>query len=286
MNDGGDPSGVSEARGHTVRPDLAVAVTAMNSMRTMPRLLAGVEGLASRVVVVDSGSGDGTVEACRAAGAEVIHRPFTGYAAQKQFALDQCRGHAWVLLLDSDESLEPDLARAIREAVIRDDRAIAGYEVNRKVYFMGGWLDHMYQPDHLLRLVRGGAGRMTDQAVHERLVVDGRVARLDGTLRHDSWADVDDMAQRGIRYARLAGDAGMRGGGARHLLVNPWATLFKQYVIKGGFRDGWRGLLCAAMSANATLVKHAYILAARHRNGGGSGNRRPAENRTDRGAQR
>jgi glycosyltransferase involved in cell wall biosynthesis len=252
---------------------LTVAMTAFNSVRTIGRAIDSVAGLADRIVVVDSGSTDGTVEACRERGAEVISRAWPGYVEQNQFALDQCRTSAWILLLDSDESLEPDLRRSVRQAVTESDPGVDGWTINRKVWFLGGWLHHTYQPDRVLRLVRGDRARVVaatgagegPSGVHERLEVPGRVGRLVGVCRHDSWADLNDLAARQIDYARAAAEQAGGGGTPLHLLVNPVASMFKQLVIKRGALDGARGLIAAGLTFNATMLKHAFIAARRLR---------------------
>lgn len=245
-------------------PDLGVAITAMNSARTIGCVLDSVADVARRVVVVDSGSIDGTVECCRERGAEVIHRPWTGYVTQKQFAIDQCAEHRWVLLLDSDESVEPALGESIRRVLRDDDPQFDGWEVNRKVWFLGGWLHHVYQPEWRLRLVRGGTAHVAGTDPHDFLTVPGRIGRLAGDLRHDSWSGIADCAARQIRHARTSATAGARGGGALRLLCSPPAALLKQLFIKRGILDGWRGIIAASMAAHASLLKHAFLTAQRH----------------------
>ncbi len=244
-------------------PGLAVAITAKDSHRTITRTLDSVKPIAKRIVVVDSGSSDGTVEVCRSLGAEVIHQEWQGHVRQKQYAIDCCREHAWVLLLDSDESLDPDLSESIRRTVETDDPSCDGWFVNRKVFFLGGWLHHTYQPEWRLRLVRGGRATVAGVSPHDRLEVPGRTGRLRGDLRHDSWAGVGDLARRSIAYAELAADSAKRGGSMFHLLVNPYAAAFKQLVLRGGLLDGRRGLIVAALTFNFTLLKHACIAANR-----------------------
>lgn len=247
----------------TPSSDLAVAMTACNSMRTIERAVRSVQGLAKRIVVVDSGSTDGTVEMCRSLGAEVIHQEWLGHVAQRQFSIDQCRDHEWILALDSDESLEPPLRESIRQVVETNDPSYDGWLLNRKVWFLGGWLHHTYQPEWRLRLFRSNRGRAMGENPHERIEVPGKVGKLKGDLRHDSWADLSDLAQRQIVYARQAAEERNSGGSALHLLINPPAAMFKQLILKRGFLDGWRGLIAAGMTANAAMLKHAY-LAAKH----------------------
>lgn len=274
------------------RHDLCVAVCAFNSMRTMPRLIESVRDWAGRVLVVDSGSSDGTVDYCVRHGCDVIHRPWEGMLVQRAFCLERARASAWILLLDSDESVEPDLRGAI-EAMLARDRAGAGagadagagavrrapaegvvpfdaFEINRKVHFEGGWLHHTFQPEYRVRLVRGGRGRVegsgpTGKGIHDRIEVPGRVGRLEGTLRHDSWHDLEDFWTRSIRYSRDAANTGERGGGALDILIRPSLAFVKQYVLRRGFLDGRRGFMMAAMLAAGNSMKQITIAMSRWR---------------------
>jgi glycosyltransferase involved in cell wall biosynthesis len=249
--------------------DLAVAMCTQDSMRTLDRSLRSVHGLATRLVIVDSGSRDGTIELCRSHGAEIIHRAWAGFIAHRQFALDLCRDHAWVLLLDSDESLEPPLRDSILAAIRRGGDTPRGYALNRKLWFLDGWVHHVFQPEWRLRLVRGGVARIVGREPHDAVVVDGPVERLAGDLRHDSWADAHDMLARALAYARQAADAGASGGSAWKVLTSGPAALFKQLIVKGGVRDGRRGLIAAVGAAVGATQKH-LLLAARRRQRDGS----------------
>jgi glycosyltransferase involved in cell wall biosynthesis len=254
-------------------PDLAAAICTCDNIRTIGLTLASLRGLVRRIVVVDSGSADGTVELCEAHNAQIIHRRWDGPVDQKQFAIDQCRDHRWVLLLDSDEALEPELAQGIRLAVLRDDPAFDGWELNRKVWFMDGWLNHVFQPEWRLRLVRGGAGAVKGigpqgRGGHDRIEVPGRVGRLQGHCRHDSWIDLRDMCLRYISLAERAAEHSDSGGKASDILLRPVAAVFKQLVMKRGILDGRRGLIAAGGVGLGVLMKHLFIASRRARSVG------------------
>ncbi len=244
--------------------DLCVAITTFDSMRTIQRTLDSVAPIASRIVVVDSGSTDGTDDLCRSAGAEVIHHHWDGPTKQKQFAIDQCATHRWVLLLDSDESLEPQLQSSISRVVADDDPRYRGWRMNRKVWFLGNWLHHAFQPEWRLRLVRGGTGRVVGigpggRGGHDRIEIEGRVGRLVGDCRHDSWADLREMCLRNLNLAERAAEHNPGGGTLLHLLISPAAAFFKQLVIKRAFLDGWRGVIASGGTASQALLKHLFI---------------------------
>lgn len=238
--------------------DLAVACTAMNSMRTIERTLRSVQGLASRVVVVDSGSTDGTIAACEALGAVVVPQPWLGYAAQKQRAVDLAGSAAWILLLDSDEILTPELRDEIRAFVAKDDPSIAGAWLKRRHWYKGGWIRADF-PDWQLRLFRRGRGRMSDRVVHETVRVEGPTVRLRNVLRHESWMDLDDAMTRTLRYAKLSAQVpGKRTSLARIAFNGPWAFL-RNYLLRGAFLDGRRGFEISFVLAAGTTMKHLHI---------------------------
>jgi glycosyltransferase involved in cell wall biosynthesis len=241
--------------------DLAVAITAHNSERTIRRVIESVGELARRVVVVDSGSTDRTPDICRELGAEVIHESWRGHVEQKQFAIDHCQTHQWILLLDSDESLEPELVESMRNGLNENDPNIDGWWLNRKVWMLGGWLHYTYQPEWRLRLFRGGKGVVRGVNPHDYIHVEGRTARLRGDVRHDAWADLRDMATRHIRYAEIACDHARSGGTPFHILVSPPAALLKQLVLKRGIMDGWRGVIAAGMASSSVMLKHSFMAA-------------------------
>ena len=145
-----------------------------------------IRGLAAEVVALDSGSTDGTIPLLRSHGVTIVDQPWLGFVRQKRAALDRC-SQPWALHLDSDESLEPRLRESIERALSHDDPAVVGYEVNRKVWYAGRFLEHAWQPEWRLRLVRRGAARWAGEDPHDSMEIiarGGRVGRLAGDLRH------------------------------------------------------------------------------------------------------
>lgn len=246
-------------------PDLCAVICTYNSMRTLPRVLTSLRGVADRVVLIDSGSSDGTVEHAETAGAEVLRRDWQGMLVQRRRCLEAASDARWILLLDSDESLEPSLQRGIRERLERDDPEIDAYEVRRKVHFEGAWMHHTFQPEFRVRLVRGGRATVVGSGpaqggIHDQLVVPGRIGRIDGVLRHASWRDLPDFWERSIRYARDAARTGERGGRPMDAMLRPPLAFLKQYVLRSGWRDGRRGFMLAFMLAIGNAMKQAELL--------------------------
>lgn len=267
------PSSHRPRRRESPRTRLAIAICTKNNIRTIRRTLESVRDLADRIVIVDSGSTDGTTEIGRALGAEIHHREWNGPVAQKQYAMDLCADADWVLLLDSDESPEPDLRESIR-AVLReadDDDDPAGpiaYEINRRVWFLGGWLKHAFQPEWRTRLVRGGHARLEGVGEnglggHDRIEVDGRVDRLDGVCRHDSWTDLREMFTRYAALAERAAAYDPRGGRVIDILFRPVVAIVKQLFVRRAILDGRRGLIASFGCGAGVLMKHLCIMERR-----------------------
>lgn len=250
-------------------PPLSVSIVCRNNVATLPGVLDAVAPLVAadpnaEIVALDSGSTDGTIELLESRRVRVLREPWRGFVKTKQQALDACV-NPWILCLDSDEPPQPDLVHSIRGVLAKDDPSVQGYRVNRKAFFAGRYLDHCWQPERRLRLVRRGAARWTGIDPHDRLeMIDpaARVRDLAGVLRHDSFRSMSEHLERQLRYARLTAEglylAGERGG-AMQVCVMPAAAFLKQMVFKSAWRDGWRGVVAAASTAAATLMKHVLL---------------------------
>lgn len=246
---------------------LSVAVICRDNERTIGRTLNSVRDLARQIVVVDSGSTDGTLNLARSAGAEIVEQEWLGFGAQKNVAAKHCR-EPWILFLDSDESVEPNLAAAMREALKHDDPAIGGYEMNRAIVFAGRMLQHAWRPEWRLRLVRNGWAAWSDDRVHESLDfidahADARIERLRGDLRHDAIPSITAHLAKQLEYAELGATdyiAKGRTGRVSSLVTSPIGAWAKQILRRQAWRDGWRGWSAASISACATLMKHLVLL--------------------------
>jgi len=227
------------------------------------RLRACLEAVvwADEIVVVDAESEDKTVAIAQEFTDRVVVRPWPGYAAQKNTALDLATGD-WVLSLDADEVVSPEL-RAEIARVLASDGPADGYAVPRRNIFCGRWVRHggLY-PDRQLRLFRRGRGRFEGRAVHESVRVDGRVEPVAGHLEHRSYRDVSDFLVRADRYSTLAAEEAVAQGqraGVSALVLRPFGRFLAMYVVQGGFLDGWRGFLLATLYAYYVLIRSAKI---------------------------
>ena len=244
------------------RATLSVVVVTLNEEERIRECLDAV-AWADEVIVVDAESQDKTAAIAREATDHVIVRPWPGFAAQKNFGLDQATGD-WVLSLDADEIVSPALREEIAGILAGGGAAVAGYAVPRRNVFWGRWVRHggLY-PDWQVRLFRRGRGRFADLAVHEAIRVDGAVARLRGHLEHRSYRDVGDFLARADRYTSLAADewvaAGRPSRPLRDMVARPIGRFLGMYVARGGFLDGWRGFLLATLYAYYVLMRSAKI---------------------------
>jgi glycosyltransferase involved in cell wall biosynthesis len=241
-------------------PRLSVVVVTKNEEDRLRACLESV-AWADEIVVVDAESDDKTVGVAREFTDHVVVRPWPGYAAQKNAALDLATGR-WALSLDADEIVSSELAADIGRVLAADGPA-DGYAVPRRNMFWGQWVRHggLY-PDWQVRLFRRTCGRFGARAVHESVTVDGRVDRLSGHLEHRSYRDVSDFVARADRYATLAADEAVRAGRRARvadLVVRPLGRFFGMYVARGGFLDGWRGFLLASLYAYYVLIRSAKI---------------------------
>jgi glycosyltransferase involved in cell wall biosynthesis len=238
--------------------EISTVVITKNEERNLPRCLASVRSFSQEVVVVDSGSTDGTIEVATRAGARVIPQEWLGYGPQKQFALEQARS-PWVLSIDADEEVSPELAAELG----RLDFSADGYFVARRVWYLGRWIRHgTWNPDWVLRLFRRDRARFTPERVHERVELTGRVARLRWPLYHYSYRDIaHHLAKINEMTSLSAAQMAERGrrAGAIKLVLSPGWEFFRCYVLRRGFLDGDAGLAVAKLHAYYHFLKYAKL---------------------------
>jgi glycosyltransferase involved in cell wall biosynthesis len=239
---------------------LTVAVIALDAERQIAQLLASVR-FADEVVVVDSGSGDRTVAVAEAQGARVIQRDWMGFGRQKQFAVASARNE-WVLCLDADERVTPELERSIRVAL--GGGRFKAWRMARRNRFLGRWLSHGEgYPDWSLRLFHRGHASWSSDDVHETVLTTEQVGRLEGDLLHESADDVAAYLAKQNRYTSLQAQALFRQGlraGYAHLFLSPVVRFLKFYVLKGGFLDGGPGFAHVVIGCNNTFQKYLKLI--------------------------
>jgi glycosyltransferase involved in cell wall biosynthesis len=254
---------------------LSVIILTLNEEVNLPLALASLRGLDAEIFVVDSGSIDHTVPIARAACCHVVEHPFENYAVQRNWAFDHLPIRTpWILCLDADERLTPELMDEIKATLAQPDSHYAGYMLRKRTIFMGRWLRHGGQyPAYHLRLFRSGQGRCEARLYDQHFVVDGRVGRLSNDYvdvitsdlatfiaRHNRWAELEaaEILARRTGAARvgpavaplLTGTAIERRRFLRTrvyqrfpLFLRPFLFWFYGYVLRLGFLDGIEGLI-------------------------------------------
>ena len=231
------------------RATLSVAIITLNEEANLPRTLASV-AWADEIVIVDSGSTDTTRAIAESHGARFVTESWRGFAAQKNHALSLCTSD-WVLSLDADEAVSPELAASIQK-VLAVPSAHTAYTLRRRNLFLGRWIRHGgYYPDAKLRLFPRGQAEFRETPVHETVAFAGNVQSLDGDLLHNAYPTLASYLDHMQRYSTLGAQiAARRGQTGRGLfsflngvLVNPFATFVYNYVLRAGFLDGREGLL-------------------------------------------
>ena len=241
-------------------PKLSVIVITKNEASNIRRALESV-AWADEVIVVDSGSTDGTVDIARAKGAAVSTRAWTGYVDQKNHAA-ALASNDWVFSLDADERITPALASEVR-AVLEAEPRHRGHRVPRVTFHLGRWVRTTdFYPDYQTRLYDRRAARWQGKYVHESVRVDGELGQLQNELQHYSYRNLSDHLERINQYTTLAArqmhEAGRRAG-PLDLLLHPPAAFLRNYVLRRGFLDGTAGLTLSLVNSYTVLLKFAKL---------------------------
>ena len=241
-------------------PKLSVTVITRDEAANLAAALDSV-AWADEIVVVDSESTDATLEIARRYTSRVLVRPWPGYVAQKNRAAAEA-AHDWILSIDADERVSPELARDIR-ALLQHEPPAAGYRLPRVTFHLGRWIRTTdWYPDYQLRLYDRRRGGWTGKHVHESVKVDGPVVDLTHDLQHLAYRNLAHHLQTIDRYSTLAAaemrEAG-RTAGWLDLALHPPAAFLRNYVLRGGFRDGVPGLIISLMNAGYVAVKFAKL---------------------------
>jgi hypothetical protein len=244
------------------RLPLSLVVITRDAARELPSCVASAH-FAAETLVVDSGSTDGTVAIAQDSGARVLHRPFDGFGAQKRFAVSQAT-HDWVLCLDADERVSPELAAAIAAAFANGQPRAAAFSLSRRNRFLGRWLAHGEgYPDWIVRLFDRRAARWSDDPVHEKVVTAEPATKLAGDLLHDSAETLARYLEKQNRYTTLQAERLRSEGkhaGALNLVLSPLARFFKFYFLRLGFLDGVPGLVHVAIGCMNSFSKYAKLI--------------------------
>lgn len=241
---------------------LSAVIITLNEEINIGRCIRSLLPVADEVVVVDSGSTDQTVALATALGARVIVHPFEGHIQQKNIALKHA-AHPLILSLDADESLSPTLAESI--AGVKHHPTADAYTMNRLTNYCGQWIRHSgWYPDRKLRLIRKGQASWGGVNPHDALlsVPGATIAHLSGDLHHYSYYTVSQHITQSVNYATIMARALISQGekpSVLKVLFSPAVKFLRNYIVRGGFRDGYYGFVICRITAQATFWKYMLM---------------------------
>jgi glycosyltransferase involved in cell wall biosynthesis len=246
---------------------LSVIVITKNEARVIARCLESV-AWADEIIVLDAASTDSTPDIARQLNAKVTtSADWPGYGAQKNRALDLATGY-WVLSLDADEWITPELRTEIESAIAASGNNVA-FKIPRLSSYCGRFMRHSgWWPDHVTRLFKRGAARFSDDLVHERLIVDGVTGFLRESLMHEAIVDLDDALHKMNAYSTAGAFMQMERGKKASLtsavLHGAW-TFIRTYVLRGGFLDGREGFMLAVSNAEGAYYRYLKLMLLREK---------------------
>ncbi len=242
---------------------ISVIVVAYNEEHNIRRCLESVQDIADEMIVVDSGSQDNTVAICQELGAVVvIQQPFLGMIEQKNFAVAQTKND-WLLSLDADEALSPELKNSISAAM--DNPQADGYSMNRLSYYCGTWVRHSgWYPDIKLRFFNKHKGQFSGMNPHDRYQLEpgNTILHLQGDLLHYSYYTLSDHLKQIDRFSTIGALSMHKRGKTSSILkilYKPMARFIRHYILKAGFLDGLTGYTIALNSAHAVFLKYLRL---------------------------
>lgn len=242
------------------RPPLSAVLITQNAASQLPACLDSL-AFCAEIVVVDSGSEDGTIELAQSRGARVVQAKWRGFGAQKQFAVREA-AHDWVLCVDADERVTGRLQASIEQALAAPGHR--AYRFRRCNRFLGRYLRHGEgYPDWSVRLFDRRHARWSDDVVHEKVLTETDIGALEGDLLHDSAETLDAYLSKQNRYTTLAAQEAFSAGRrahAGHLLLSPLLRFFKFYFFRLGFLDGLPGLVHILIGCGNSFLKYAKML--------------------------
>ena len=247
---------VEQKHSELSKSKLSIAIATFNEERCLADCLNSIKTLTNEIVVVDGSSTDKTVEIAKSFGAKVIvtdNKPI--FHINKQLAIDECRGE-WILQLDADEIVTPELAEEIRKVVEQDVESPVAYWIKRKKMFLGRWIKKGGQyPDPVIRLFRKRKAHLPCESVHEQIVVDGEVGWLENHLVHLPTPSFSIYIIKDNRYSTLSALEMKEENPSLNLFTSmkyiievPLKTFFSIYFLHKGFLDGFPGFVFALYS--------------------------------------
>ena len=247
-----------------INTPISACVITLNEERSIGACIDSLR-ICDEIIVVDAHSRDRTRDIARERGAHVVERDWSGFRTQKQFAVSLARND-WVMSIDADERLSPELSSEIVRIRQYGLDEFAGYQIPFLATYFGHAMRHGdWHPDYHLRLFNRRRASFGGEEIHERVIAYGPVGRLRSNILHDSYRDLDHQLVKLGRYARLMADAMRERGkrtGAMRMFLNPAWRFLRAYILRRGYLDGWRGFAVAQIEANYVWEKYLRLYIA------------------------
>jgi len=241
--------------------NLSVIIITKNAAEQIEQCLQSVK-FANEIIVLDSGSEDNTIEICQRYTDNIMITDWRGFGIQKNRALAQIQ-HDWVLSIDADEQVTPDLQVEILQAI--EQTEYNAFYIPRISYYCGRWIQHSgWQPDLIIRLFRKECAQFSNDIIHEKIIVtQGKIGQLNGQLRHFSFTSFESVLDKINRYSSASAEMlyakGKRANLTKAIFHGLWA-FFRTYVLKRGFLDGQQGLMLAISNAEGSYYRYVKLM--------------------------
>lgn len=240
---------------------LSIMIICQNEESHIEDCLKSIK-FADEIVIVDSGSTDTTLDICAKYTDLIYHQEWLGMNKQKAFTLSKTNGD-WVLNIDADERVTPELEQEIKGIVADQNNPVDGYYIPRKAYYLGKWLDYGgWTPDYKLRLFKKGRGNWQGIDPHDQVVVDGKTVKLKNPILHYSFCDLSDHLFRINQYTSTAAEElnkKNKKAGFSTITLHWFFAFIKSFFLKKGYKEGTRGLIQAILISTGVALKYAKL---------------------------
>ena len=247
---------------------ISACIISFNEEKKIEDCLKSLAGIADEIIVVDSNSTDNTVDIARKYADKIILQKFLGFIEQKNFAREQAEND-WVLSLDCDERLSPELQNAIISTKDSIDDADA-YQLSRKTFYVYRWLNHCWYPDLKIRLFNKNTAYWGGTNPHDHIITAGNnVKRLDGDIYHYSFDSISEHLKTIDKFTEIGAEELLRKNKSFNIfspMTHATWTFVKLYFIKRGFMDGFAGLVVSLLSYMHVFIKYSKAIIKRKQN--------------------
>ena len=241
--------------------EISTVIITYNEEKRLEPTLKSLGGIAEEIIVVDRYSDDDTVKVAKKYTDRVFQRKWTNFADQKNFANGKAK-FPWILSLDADERLSPELKEEILQ-VKEQEAGCSGFSMPREVFYLGRWIRHSgWYPDRKIRLFRKEKARWEGEYVHEKLVIEGEAKKLRGSIHHFTYRNIADHLRRINTFSDLGAQklyAQNKKCRWYHLLFLPFFRFLRAYLLKAGFLDGFAGFVISVLDAYSVFARYAKL---------------------------